>query len=70
MEKIKKFAKYALNVLVIVNALLLGLSPIWGWGISAVTGSITVVMGVISTYLLGQKIISSTEQGITEETRG
>lgn len=30
LEKIKTIAKYTLNTLTIVNALLIGLDPIWG----------------------------------------
>jgi|GEM_PF-6972626 hypothetical protein len=67
MEKIKKIAKYALNILAFTNALLLGLSIYWGWEIEAITGSITVITGVISTYLLGQKAVSSPAPEITEE---
>ena len=44
--------------LTIINALLLGLSPIWELSTDKVTASITVVMGVISVYLLGQKAVS------------
>lgn len=58
MEKIKKISKYVLNTLTIINALLLGLSPIWELSTDKVTASITVVMGVISVYLLGQKAVS------------
>ena len=57
-EKIKKIAKYVLNTLTIVNALLVGLDPIWGipYG-KELIGTITVVMAVISTYLLGDKAV-------------
>ena len=59
MEKIKKISKYVLNSLTIVNALLVGLNPIWGipYG-DEVIASITVIMAVISTYLLGDKAVS------------
>ena len=30
METVKKIAKYGVNILAIVNALLVGLDPIWG----------------------------------------
>lgn len=59
METIKKIAKYTMNILAIVNALLVGLAPIWGWDVSQITETIGVVMAVISTYLLGQKALSS-----------
>ena len=60
MEKIKKIAKYATNILAIINALLLGLAPIWNIPMAdEITKSITVIIGVIGMYLLGDKAISS-----------
>ena len=58
MKKIKKLSKYILNVLSIINALLIGLSPIWNltWSDNIIQ-TISVVMAVISTYLLGNKTI-------------
>lgn len=55
--KIKKIAKYTTNILAIINALLIGLNPIWNipYG-NEISASITVVIGVIGTYLLGSKI--------------
>lgn len=59
IEKIKKVAKYTLNVLTICNALLVGLDPIWNIPYADKTiATISVVMAVISTYLLGNKIAS------------
>lgn len=59
MEKIKKIAKYVLNSLTIVNALLIGLDPIWNIPYADKTiATISVVMAVISTYLLGNKAVS------------
>lgn len=60
MEKIKKIAKYVLNVLTIISALLLGINAVEGVSIpycAQITGVIAAVNGVISTYLLGQKAI-------------
>lgn len=55
--KIKKVAKYVTNILAIINALLIGLNPIWNIPyIDKITASITVIIGVIGTYLLGSKI--------------
>ena len=55
---IKKVSKYALNALTIINALLVGLNPIWGIPhADKVIATISVVMAVISTYLLGNKAI-------------
>lgn len=61
MEKVKQIAKYVLNALTIINALLIGLAPIWDWGIPAdkIIQTISVVMAVISTYLLGNKAVKS-----------
>lgn len=59
MEKIKKISKYALNILTIVNALLTGLDPIWGIPYADKTiATISVIMAVIATYLLGDKAIT------------
>lgn len=53
---IKKISKYVLNVLTIVNALLVGLDPIWGIPMAdKFIATISVLMAVISTYLLGNK---------------
>ena len=59
MTKIKKIAKYVLNSLTIINALLIGLDPIWGIPYADKTiATISVVMAVISTYLLGNKAVN------------
>ena len=59
LNKIKKIAKYAVNSLTILNALLVGLDPIWNipYADKAI-GTISVVMAVIATYLLGDKAVS------------
>ena len=57
-EKVKKVSKYALNILVIVNALILGINGVEGIVIpycAQITGVITAVNTVISTYLLTDK---------------
>ena len=57
-EKIKKISKYALNSLTIINALLIGLDPIWNIPyVDKITATIVVLMAVISTYLLGDKAV-------------
>lgn len=57
MKKLKTISKYITNILAIINALLLGLAPIWNIPyVDEITGSITVVIGVIGTYLLGSKV--------------
>lgn len=58
--KIKTISKYVLNTLNIINALLLGLIPIWGSPMGdKITASICVITGVISTYLLGDKAVKN-----------
>lgn len=57
--KIKKISKYVLNALNIINALLLGLIPIWDIpNGDKITATICVITGVISTYLLGDKAVN------------
>ena len=53
MKKAKEIVKYCLNALTIINALLVGLSPIWNWDCDRVIQTISVVMAVISTYRWG-----------------
>jgi hypothetical protein len=58
MEKIKKVSKYTLNVLVILEALLLAINAVEGISIpyvAQITGVMSAIEGVISTYLLGGK---------------
>lgn len=57
MKKInwKKVFKYTLNALTIINALIIGIAPIWNVNADKVTNTISVVIAVISTYLLGDK---------------
>lgn len=56
MEKVKKISKYVMNILAMINALIIGLSPIWDWNLSKVTDSISIVIGVIGLYLVGGKL--------------
>lgn len=59
MEKVKKISKYTLNILTIINALLVGLNPIWGIPYAdKIIATISVIMAVISTYLLGNKAVT------------
>ena len=59
MKKVKKIAKYTLNTLNIINALLLGLIPIWNlpYG-DKIQATILVITGVISTSLIGNKAVT------------
>ena len=64
MEKLKKIAKYATNILAIISALVAGINAVDGITIPyaiQIVQIITVVQGVIGTYLLGQKAISNKE---------
>ena len=58
MKKIKKISKYVLNILTIVNALIIGISPIWEVNADKITNTIAVIIAVISTYLLGDKAVN------------
>ena len=62
-NKIKTISKYVLNSLTIINALLIGLEPIWNIPYADKTiATISVVMAVISTYLLGNKAVSKAKE--------
>ena len=58
-EKIKTVSKYVMNILAFINALLVGLSPIWGWHLDRLTDSIVVITGIIGLYLVGGKIFEN-----------
>ena len=58
MNKIKTISKYTLNILTIINALIIGIAPIWEINADKVTNTIAVVIAVISTYLLGNKALN------------
>lgn len=59
MEKVKKIAKYTTNILAILNALILGLNPIWNIPYATkISETIIVIVGVIGGALLGDKTIS------------
>lgn len=59
MNKIKKISKYILNGMAIFNALLVGLNPIWNIPYAdKMIATVSVVMAVISTYLLGNKAVN------------
>lgn len=55
-SRVKKVAKYVMNILAMINALLIGLSPIWGWNIGKITDSIVVITGILGLYLVGGKL--------------
>lgn len=69
MKKIKTIAKYTSNVLCIINALLLGINAVEGITIpycTQISGVITAIVGVIGTYLLGQKAVNKANIGAEE----
>ena len=49
MEKFKKISKYVLNILTVINALIIGIAPIWNINADKVTNTIAVVIGGGST---------------------
>lgn len=60
-KKIKTISKYTMNILALINALLIGLSPIWGWNLDKLTDSIVVINGIIGLWLVGGKIFTTPE---------
>ena len=59
MEKVKKISKYVMNILAMINALIIGLSPIWDWQLGKVTDSISIIIGIIGLYLVGGKLFET-----------
>ena len=59
MKKIKKVSKYVMNGLAMINAIIVGLSPIWGWQLDKVVDSIVVINGVIGLWLVGGKLFET-----------
>lgn len=63
MNKLKKIAKYVTNILAIVNALLLGLMPIWNIPYAdKITATITVIIGVLGGGLIVTKAVSKSTE--------
>lgn len=62
MKKVKKIAKYTMNILAIINALLIGILPIWNINGDKITNTIAVVISVISVYLLGDKALNKNKE--------
>lgn len=58
MKKVKKISKYILNSLNMINAILIGIAPIWGLNLSKVIDTIVVITAIISTYLIGGKLFT------------
>ena len=62
MNKVKKISKYVVNFLNMINALILALSPIWGWHLDNITKTIVAITGIISLYLVSGKLFSMEEE--------
>lgn len=69
-EKIKKISKYTVNILAMINALIIGLSPIWNWNLDKITDSIAIVIGVLGLYLVGGKIFETEYKESVDEEYG
>lgn len=62
IEKIKKIAKYTINILAIISALVTGINAIDGITIPyayQIVQVIAVITGVLGTYLLSDKAYST-----------
>lgn len=62
MKKIKTISKYIVNALNMINALILALSPIWGWHLDNISKTIVAIAGVISVYLVGNKLFDLSDE--------
>ena len=62
MKKVKKISKYVVNGLNMINALILALSPIWNWHLDNITKTIVAITGVISVYLVGNKLFDLSDE--------
>lgn len=65
-EKFKKISKYVMNIMAFINAILVGLSPIWGWKIDKITDTLVVLGGLIGAYLVSGKIFGEKENDYKE----
>ena len=59
LEKIKTISKYTMNILAFIDAILVGLSPVWGWHLDKITDSITIIVGLIGAYLVSGKLFEA-----------
>lgn len=60
MKKVKKIAKYVLNILGAISMAIVGLNAVDGITIPYATQIVQIIAvfnGIISTYLLGQKVV-------------
>ena len=63
MDKFKKIMKYVVNGINFLNAILIGITPIWNipYG-DEISKTFIVIAGAISVYLLGQKAVEKKEE--------
>lgn len=66
MKKVKKISKYVMNILAFINAIIIELSPIWGWHLEKITNSIAVIIGLIGAYLVAGKLFSLKDEDNNE----
>lgn len=69
MDKIKTIAKYATNIIAILMALVTGINGVEGITIPytvQIVGVLSVIQGVIGTYLLTNKAMSVKESDSNE----
>lgn len=45
-----------MNILAFINAILIGLSPIWDWQLDKLTDSLAIIVGLIGAWLVSGKI--------------
>lgn len=65
-KKIKTISKYIMNIMAFINAVILELSPVWGWHLDKITRSISILIGLIGLYLVSGKIFE-TKKDINNE---
>lgn len=66
-EKIKTISKYVMNIMAFVNAVLIALSPVWGWNLGKVTDTLGILVGLIGAWLVTGKIFGDKEDEIEKE---
>ena len=67
MATVKTVSKYTVNILAIVQALIIGLDPIWGIPYAyEIIETLAVIMAVAGTYLLGTKGVATYQENKLE----
>lgn len=65
-EKFKTICKYVMNVMAFANAIIIGLSPVWGWNLGKVTDTLGILVGLIGAWLVTGKIFGDKEEEQTK----